>query len=174
MRTNQLMRNLNIRVHSSDNRRIEVIADGLPFYSGCQIALDATLVSPLTCQGNPRLNSHIRDAAVLEEARRKKEQRTYADVANSGRCRFITAGVEIGGRWAPALVIFIARLAKSKTRSVPKPLQTAAKHWWRVRWTGMLSVATHVALAMSLVQDEFTDAPCHDGAEPPALSVIAE
>ena len=120
------------------------------------------------------MNSHIRDAATLEEARRKKEQRTYADVANSGRCRFITAGVEIGGRWAPALVTFIARLAKSKARSVPKPLQTAAKPWWRMRWTGILNVVLHVALAMSLVHDEFTDVPCHDGAEPSALSIIAE
>ena len=88
VRTNKLVRDLNVpRVSVNDQRRIEVIADGLPLYGGAQIAIDTTLVSVLTRGGQPRMHSDSQDGVAVEAARRKKETRTYADVAQSGRCR---------------------------------------------------------------------------------------
>ena len=53
--TNTLLTNLNIE-HSTrpDDRRIEVIANGLTLWGGTQLAIDTTLVSPLTRDGQPR------------------------------------------------------------------------------------------------------------------------
>ena len=46
--------NLNIpAVQRIDDRTIEVIANGLPLWHGSQLAIDTTLVSPLTAAGKP-------------------------------------------------------------------------------------------------------------------------
>ena len=53
--TNTLLTDLNIPSrHRLDQRRSEVIANGLPLYHGAQIAVDTTLVSPLTASSQPR------------------------------------------------------------------------------------------------------------------------
>ena len=41
-------RDLNAAVSRFDDRRIEVIANGLPLRNGAQLAVDTTIVSPLT------------------------------------------------------------------------------------------------------------------------------
>ena len=52
--THTLISDLNIpTVHRIDNRRIEVIANGLPLWGGSQLAIDTTIVSPLTSQAAP-------------------------------------------------------------------------------------------------------------------------
>ena len=60
---------LNVRVQdldlfplgSHDNRRIEIIADGLPLFHGAQLAVDTTMVSALRADGNPRHRSDVLD-----------------------------------------------------------------------------------------------------------------
>ena len=37
-----------------DNRRLEVVADGLPLFGGAQLAIDTTLVSALRRDGTSR------------------------------------------------------------------------------------------------------------------------
>ena len=49
--TNVLVRDLNVAPSRQDDRRIEVIANGLPLWGGVQVAVDTTLVSPLTANG---------------------------------------------------------------------------------------------------------------------------
>ena len=50
---------MNLDVPVADERRIEVVANGLPLWHGSQLALDATIVSPLTRRGeaHPRATS---------------------------------------------------------------------------------------------------------------------
>ncbi len=60
-------------------RRLEVIADGLPFVDGAQLALDTTMVSPLHRDGTAKRGTSVRGGAVLQEARRRKE-RTYPEL----------------------------------------------------------------------------------------------
>ena len=46
--TNIFVRDLDIAmVNTTDSRRLEVVADGLPFFGGAQLAIDTTLVSAL-------------------------------------------------------------------------------------------------------------------------------
>ena len=49
--THVLARDLNVVPFCPDERRIEVIANGLPLWGGGQLAVDTTLVSPLTAAG---------------------------------------------------------------------------------------------------------------------------
>ena len=79
--TNVMLRDLDIfSPHSSDGRRLEVVAEGLCLFGGCQLALDATVVSTLHGGGTHRKKA---DVVALKEARRSKEA-TYPEL-----CRVI-------------------------------------------------------------------------------------
>jgi len=45
------LRDFNLDVPAGDGRRIEVVANGLPILQGAQIAVDATIVSPVRRDG---------------------------------------------------------------------------------------------------------------------------
>ena len=62
-----------------DGRRLEVVTDGLPLFHGAQLALDATMVSALWCDGTPHRRAAEEDGAVLRAARRRKG-RTYPEL----------------------------------------------------------------------------------------------
>ena len=66
-------------VERLDERRIEVIANGVPLFQGAQFAIDTTLVSPLTASG---ANSTYTGAA-LHQARQAKE-RTFPELTRGG------------------------------------------------------------------------------------------
>ena len=90
--TNVLVRDLNLQAARQDERRIEVIANGLPLWGGFRFAVDTTLVSPLTSAGAPRCGATAAGAA-LAEARRSKE-RTYPEFGRASRCRLVVLGIE--------------------------------------------------------------------------------
>ena len=52
-------------VLATDNRRLEVVVDGLPLYGGCQFAIDTTLVCCMHCNGSPHQGAAERDGVVL-------------------------------------------------------------------------------------------------------------
>ena len=83
-----------------DGRRLEVVADGLTLFRGAQLAIDATMVSPLHRDGSARRRAAAVDGAALEAARRRKE-RTYPELAgDGGRARLVVLAAEVGGRWS--------------------------------------------------------------------------
>ena len=52
--TNLFVRNMDLGVpRAGDNRRLEVVVDGLPLFGGAQLAVDTTLVSALKANGEP-------------------------------------------------------------------------------------------------------------------------
>ena len=55
-----------------DQRRIEVIAEGLPAWNGAQLAIDTTLVSPLRADGEPHRWCADEGGVALVAARRRK------------------------------------------------------------------------------------------------------
>ena len=61
------------------------------------MAVDATLVSPLTRRGAARPRAHWQDGAALKDARKKKAT-TYPELLETRRCTLVTAGMEVGGR----------------------------------------------------------------------------
>ena len=76
---------LNIdNIQRQDDRRIEVIANGLPLWGGVQLAIDTTLVSPLTRASEPRSRAGRYAGTAVQDARRVKE-RTYPELLQTRR-----------------------------------------------------------------------------------------
>ena len=66
---------LNVRVSdldlpprgAHDQRRLEVVADGLPLFHGAQLAIDSTMVSPVRGDGRPGPQCARVDGAARKE-----------------------------------------------------------------------------------------------------------
>ena len=101
---------VNVRVqdmdmaHPHDNRRLEIVVDGLPLYQGAQLAVDTTLVSVFRRDGVPRQQAATHDGAALFAARRRKERVFPELTGEMGRTRLVVlAGKwEVGGLRNPA------------------------------------------------------------------------
>ena len=99
------------------------MADGPPLFHGAQLAIDTTLVSPLSRDGLPHPRCVREDGAVLAAARRRKE-RTYPELTGQfGSARLVVLAGEVGGRWSEETQAFLRQLAKAKARSEPVPQQ---------------------------------------------------
>ena len=95
-----LVRDLNLgNVLPTDNRRFECLVDELPVYNGAQLAVDCTLVSPLTGKGEARPGAYQEDGAAMADARKRKETR-YPELCRSNRCKLVVTALEMGGRWS--------------------------------------------------------------------------
>ena len=132
--TNTLLTNLNTEHPTRpDDRRIEVTANGLTLWGGTQLAIDTTLVSPLTRDGQPRRRAGRFAGAALQDARRRKE-RTYPELIGSRRCRLVVVGIETGGRWSEEASMFVKLLAQAKARQTPPLLETSLAAALISRW----------------------------------------
>ena len=112
MRTNVMVRDLDMGVPlAGDARRLEVVVDGLPFFSGRQFAIDASV---LHADRNAIPLSAIEDGVALVAARRRKERKL---VRPGGRARLVVVVGEIGGRWSVETIVFVSQLvAKARSR----------------------------------------------------------
>lgn len=168
-----LLQNVSLQgVSARDSRQIEVVANGLPLWHGAQLAVDATLVSPIRRDGRPQPRAAQEDEAQLLVARRRKEAK-YAELLRSRRCRLVVLGIEVGGRWSDEALDFVRLLAKSKARASPAILRRSAQAAWANRWTGLLAVAASRALACSLLELPVDEAGCN-GEAPPCEDVLHE
>ena len=139
MQTNVFLRDMNLDgIRSSDGRRLEVVANGLPTYHGAQLAIDATIVSPVTALGQPVGSASEQDGVALRVASRRKRT-TYPELLSSRRCHLLVAAVEIGGRWDDEAYRFLLELAKAKARSAPSVLRSSLVGAWLRRWTGVIA-----------------------------------
>ena len=172
--TNTLLTDLNIE-HSTrpDDRRIEVVANGLTLWGGTQLAIDTTLVSPLTRDGQPRRPAGRFTGAALRDARRRKE-RTYPELIGSRRCRLVVLGIETGGRWSEEASMFVKLLAQAKARQAPPLLQTSLAAALISRWTASLSHAAMHAFAASLLAQDCSNHTNVEGNQPTLSQVLAE
>ena len=63
---------MNLDVPVSDERRVEVVAHGLPLWHGSQLALDATIVCALTRRGEPHPRADVQPGTAVSSAARRK------------------------------------------------------------------------------------------------------
>ena len=129
---------LNVRVSdldlpprsAHDQRRLEVVADGLPLFHGAQLAIDTTMVSPVRGDGRPGPQCARVDGAALMRARRRKET-TYPELSGAnGRARLVVLACEVGGRWSGECQNFLSQLAKAKVRHEPPAIWASARLAW--------------------------------------------
>ena len=111
MRTNVMLRDLNITVSALDERKVEVLASGLPLNHGA-LAIDVTLRSALKACGAPATDAARVDGAGFTQARRDKEL-TYHELVECGRCLLVVVAIETGGRWSQEAVNFVDSLASA-------------------------------------------------------------
>ena len=114
--TNVFVRALDLAAFNAlDDRRVEVIADGLPVWHGAQLAIDTTLVSPLRGDGSARGRAADHSGSALQEARRRKE-RTYPELAGEAeRARLVVLAAEV--RRQPSSFVGWPRLARIPRQS---------------------------------------------------------
>ena len=171
MRYNAFLRDMNVGVRESVERRIEVLAQDLPCFGMAQLAIDITLRGVLSSSGEPHPNAADVDGAVLARARADKEA-TCPELL-TGRCRLVVMAIETGGRWSSEVTDFVRQLAFAKAREVPSHVRFPVALVWERRWTRMLSTACSLAFASSLVEPCDKCATwCWTGGEPPSLAEL--
>ena len=171
---NVLLRAMNLNgISAHDGREIEVVATGLPLFGGAQLAVDTTLVAPLSRDGRPHPRCATVDGAQLQVARVRKE-RKYHELLASRRCRLVVLAFEVGGRWSEESLTFVRLLAKAKSRAAPAVLQQSVRAAFHHRWTGILAVAAQRAFAASLLDLPMEDALGVDGDTPPLENILGD
>ena len=165
---------MNIDVPVSDARRIEVVANGLPLWHGAQLAIDATIVSPVTRTGSARPGADTRPAAAVQDAARRKRRQTYPELQGARRARLVVLGIEVGGRFSTEAASFLRLLAQHRAASVAAPLRAAARAGWVQRWSGMLAVAAMRAYAASLLELPPAGEACVAGEAPELHEILAD
>ena len=154
-----------------DDRKLE--ASGLPVAGGAQVAIDATLVSPLKRNGTARPRAHREDGAALKDAAKLKEK-TYPELLAAHRCTLVTAAMEVGGRWNEEAYQLLLQLAKAKAQEASRVLRGSATHSWLRRWTTLLSKAAMDSLASILLYGTAQNTDLWVSPDPPLGSVLAE
>ena len=174
VRTNVLLRDMNIGVAADDGRQLEVLAQGLPCFAGAQLAIDVTLRSSVTACGAPRARAAEENEATCIDARRDKEIK-YNELVESNRCRLVVLALEVGGRCSTETVAFLEALAWARARSSPPLVRFAAALGWRRRWLRILACSAARAWAESVTApgDQVWGA-CADGDAPPVADMLVD
>ena len=151
VRTDMLVRDMDLDVPVTDNRRLEVVVDGLPLRGRAQLAVDTTLVCALHADGTPRRGAAASDGVALKAARRRKEA-TYPElVGPHSRAKLVVVAVEVGERWSSETRSFLSQLARARARQEVPLLRRRAEQAWRMRWGAMLACTAAKAVALSLL-----------------------
>ena len=111
LRPNVFLRDMNVDVSA-----VEVLAQDLPCFGGVQLAVDITLRSALSSEGEAHLDAADIDGAVLLKARADKETQ-HPELVRSGRCRLVVLAIETGGRWRRTCPGALAALPSKGARS---------------------------------------------------------
>ena len=130
---------------AGDNRRLEVVVDGLLLYNGRQLAVDTTLVSTLKGNGGTQERCSRPRWVALAEARRVKERTNPELVGPGARPQLVVLALEVGGRWSEEAKIFIRLLARARF------MQRRLEQAWRPRWYAIITCAAARAFAASLL-----------------------
>ena len=172
---NQLVRDFNLEedVADTDGRRLEVLADNLPLWSGVQLAVDATLVSPVKRDGVPQPKAAVEDGVCLAAARRRKETK-YPELLRDRRCRLVVVAHEVGGRWSEEAWTFLTLLARVKADTAPAALRRSTEYCFLRRWAGMVAVAAQTAFAATLVGEPSGKTPAWNDLEPELGEVLCD
>ena len=151
-----------------------VRANGLPLYQGAQVAVDTTLVSPVSRDGTARARADREPGAAASDAARRKRQETYPELLAARRCKLVVVGLEVGGRLTADTVTFLRLLADARARAAPTRLRPATRQASVHRWTGLLAVAAQRAYASSLLELPLLSGEQGEGDAPPLGDLLAQ
>ena len=160
-------------IAADDGRALEVVATGLPLARGVPLGVDATMVSVLHGDGEPRQRADIVPGVALEKAEQDKAE-TYPELVDSEVVKLTTLACEVGGRWSDSCKDVLARLAVARARAAPRHLQLSARLAFESRWWALLSCAQQDSLAATLVDDGILLLDGHDASLPLVAYVMVD
>ena len=174
VRENVRLADMNVSVSSADNRRVEVLASGLPCRRGSQLAVDVTICSVVTRDGHARSQADWQDGASAGAARGDKEK-AYPELARGDRCLLVVAAIEAGGRLSRETCELLRDLAHARAQCAPRYLRKATAFAYIRRWSKMLSISVASAVAQSIVctKEELAAAPARSGQAPWQQDVLS-
>ena len=172
--TNVFLRDMNLDTPVFDDRRIEVVANGLPIGQGAQVAIDTTLVCPVRADGRPRPQAAQTPGVALRTARRRKRRSVYPELRAAARCCLAVLGFEVGGRWSTQALDLVRQLAWARARSQPDHLKAASAHAFMYRWSALLAVAAQRAFAASLLELPQQNTDLEEGVCPEFSDFLAD
>ena len=163
---NVLLRDTNLPgIAANDQRAIEIIAHGVPWYHGVPLACDASMVSPLHADGSVWEAADEEDGVALARAEQHKRT-TYHELVHSDRCRLVVLACETGGRWSKQSLALVRDLAWAKAQQAPPMIRANLRQAYFARWTGLLAVCMQDTLASSLLDDNCMLGQGQTGQEP--------
>ena len=165
---------MNIGLPLADCRRVEVLANGPQPWQGAQVAVDTTLVCPVSRDGTARPGAAQAPGSAAQQAAQLKRRVVYPGLVAAQWCKLVVLGFEVGGRLDAEAAGFIRRLAASKARGAPARLRKAVLQASVHRWTGMLAEAAQRAYALMLLELPVDAADECDGTGPPLAEVLAD
>ena len=158
----------------TDDRRLEVMATGLPLFRGVPLGLDTTMTSPLHADGRPWPKADVDEEVAIKRATVDKE-RTYPELVGSSVLRLVALACETGGRWSSDTADVVHQLAYASSRSAPFRLRASANVGYRHRRWSILSVVAQdslAATAATLVDDAVVLLDGCDGPLPSLTDVV--
>ena len=149
-----LVRDLNfvgpgVLLAAEDTRQLDFACFGLSVLGGLPLAVDATIVSPISAEGVPHPGC-ARDAGEVFASAEAAILRDYGDVARGGRATLLCLASSVGGRWNPATHGLLHALVEDRARQQPAVLRRSVALALTRRWWAVLSIARDEALAASL------------------------
>ena len=117
-------------------------------WQGAQIAVDATVVSPVRRDGQPHPRADQQPGLALAQAVDRKG-RTYPELRQARRCRLVVFGVEVGERIRRTTLTFLRLLAEARARQRAPWCAAGAQRAMMHRWTALASFAALRAHACS-------------------------
>ncbi len=147
MATNVLVRDMNV-VPLTDDRRIEVLANGLPHLAGRTGGRRHHF--GVTSHGGRLTRSRmpiVSQARHSRQAAKRKRLRTYPELAVARRCKLLVLGLEVGGRFSREAAALLrtagqssasVRRQRSSARPCNVPRCTVGRACWRWRHAGPL------------------------------------
>ena len=174
MLENVFLRDLGVAgIAATDGRQLEVIATGSPLARGVPLAVDATMVSPLHCTGEPWDRAVVVPGVSLDRAERSKADK-YPELVDSELAQLTTLACETGGRWGDRCLEVVEQLAMARARVAPEHMRVSARLAYVSRWWASLSCTQRDTLAATLVDEAVLLLDGHDAREPQLSEVLVD
>jgi hypothetical protein len=104
-------------------------------WHGAQLAVDATLTSPVARDGKARHAGVAVPGDALQRATARKRTTTYTEFAQNRRCRLVVVAMETSGLWGSEAV-----LAHAKARGTLPWLRPTTVGAYIHRWAALLGI----------------------------------
>ena len=151
-----MLSNTHVPVPPGDTRRLDCVVPGLNVARGLALFCDATVLSPLSHNGDARPGTSNAGGRLLEQDT-TENNRTYHEVVESGLGALYCLGAEVFGRWSAQACTLLPELARERSRGMHPRLRRGTALGLQHRWSGILAVALQRGVAHIVANESGAD-----------------